>query len=342
MTTVSERATVHIRPYRDSDEPEILALLARALGPGPVGGRIPEFWRWKHLDSPFGRSFVLVAETEGRIAGVRPFMRWRFRSAERDFNVVRAVDTATDPAEQGKGIFSRLTLAALDGLRDDIDFVFNTPNGKSGPGYIKLGWQDVGAMPVRIRVSRPLRFARRLRQLDREIYDTPDLAVRAPRVDEVLGDPLERLLADSVDQEERRLRTPKTVDYLRWRYAAVPRLQYYAIHTEDSAGPTGLAIFRVRARGTLRETALAEMFVRPGDSRTARRLLKAVAAAARTDHVAVSFPRKSAPNSAAMRSRFVRAPGGIHFVVNHLDRDHMPDPASISSWALSLGDLEVF
>jgi GNAT superfamily N-acetyltransferase len=77
-------------------------------------------------------------------------------------NAVRAVDTATHPDWQGRGIFSRLTLGALDDLRDDgVDCVFNTPNDKSRPGYLKMGWQQVGKVPVSVRLTGP-RFDRQV------------------------------------------------------------------------------------------------------------------------------------------------------------------------------------
>ncbi len=38
--------------------------------------RTPELFAWKHIDNPFGRSIILVAEAEGTIAGLRAFMRW--------------------------------------------------------------------------------------------------------------------------------------------------------------------------------------------------------------------------------------------------------------------------
>ena len=82
---------------------------------------------------------MLVAEADGRIVGLRAFMRWEFAAGDRRFRAVRAVDTATHPDYQGQGIFSRLTLEALDALRDQADFVFNTPNEKSLPGLPEDG-----------------------------------------------------------------------------------------------------------------------------------------------------------------------------------------------------------
>jgi hypothetical protein len=83
---VTRAATaVSIRSYSDGDETGVLHLLNAALGVGPAGERSAGFFRWKHLNNPFGRSFMLVAEADDRIVGLRAFMRWEFVSAGRRF-----------------------------------------------------------------------------------------------------------------------------------------------------------------------------------------------------------------------------------------------------------------
>ncbi len=94
-----------VRHFRDEDEPQVLELLRAALGTGPIGGRTPELFAWKHRDGPFGPSLMLVAEQGERIVGFRAFMRWRFRAGDRTLAAVRAVDTATHPDHQRTGCF---------------------------------------------------------------------------------------------------------------------------------------------------------------------------------------------------------------------------------------------
>src|SRR4029079_3500391 len=101
--------------------------------------------RWKHVDNAFGRSPMWVACDGERIAGFRAFMRWEFEGAGEVKRAVRTVDTATHPDYQGQGIFTKLTLAGLEELAaEGVDFVFNTPNDKSRPGYLKMGWHVLG------------------------------------------------------------------------------------------------------------------------------------------------------------------------------------------------------
>jgi GNAT superfamily N-acetyltransferase len=330
------KPAVTIREFERPDETGVLELLGATLGGGPAGRRPPAFFRWKHYDNPFGHSLMLVAEADGRIIGLRAFMRWRFEAADRSVTAVRAVDTATHPEYQGMGVFSRLTRAALAALEGQADLVFNTPNSASRPGYLKLGWQDVGRVPVAIRVRRPARFATGLRRPSGRLPTPP--AVLAEPASRVLerGAELRQLLS-AAGQGAPRLHTPRGAEYLRWRYGAAPLLDYRAVVDQDAGRLRGLAIFRVRPRGALWESTISEVLVPAGEWRTARRLLRTVAQAAAVDHLTLR-----APAAIAASSGFAPAPGGIAFVVKPLQQGLRPDPTTLRAWALSLGDLEVF
>jgi GNAT superfamily N-acetyltransferase len=336
---------IDVVPYRDDDLEPVLDLLVASLGPGPGGRRTPGLFLWKHQKNPFGRSFMLVARADDRIVGLRAFMRWEFRSGDNRVTAVRAVDTATHPEYRGRGIFSRLTEEALRGLGPQVDLVFNTPNARSGPGYLKLGWRAVGKVPVSVRVRRPLRVARGARSLRRR-RRPPDVsrpAVVAEPAGEVLralGGSLDELLR-RVEKPGRRLHTPRTSSYLRWRYGGVPGLDYRAVGLRVGGHLRGLAIFRLRPRGGLWEASVAEVLVERGAVDAARALLRRVRRAVPVDHLTCSFPGRTAAARPAARGGFVRIPAGPTLMVNPL-RDIEPPPTVLSSWGLALGDLEVF
>jgi GNAT superfamily N-acetyltransferase len=337
------RSSLEVRPFTMQDEPEVLDLLRSALGDGPTGERSSRFFRWKHLENPFGSSLMLVAEEGGHILGLRAFMRWRFCAGSRMLDAVRAVDTATLPEAQGKGVFSRLTREAVGIMRSDVDLVFNTPNSKSLPGYLKMGWQVVGRFPVRIRVKRPIRFVSRMRSFSTASETMGD----APRVDarsvaEVLEDTpaVDSLLGETQDENGRFI-TDRSAEYLRWRYASGP-LDYRAITQDSGNDLRGLAVFRVRPRGRLWEATVTEMLVPGRDHTATRRLLRGVLDAADVDHVTCSFPATFVSSSVLTRSGFMRAPTGPTLVTNPLTDSIRPDPSELGSWALTLGDLEVF
>ena len=127
---------------------QIVELLKITLGESLTKKTI-EFWNWKHTENPFGKSKIILAFDGEMLVGVRAFMCWQFSNATETIKCVRAVDTAVHPSYQGKGIFSKLTIRSLDECKkDNISIVFNTPNKISKIGYLKLGWVDIGKLPL--------------------------------------------------------------------------------------------------------------------------------------------------------------------------------------------------
>lgn len=338
---------ITVRHYADADEPALMRLLTESMGGGPTGERSPEFFRWKHLQNPFGRSLMLVAESEGRLIGFRAFMRWKFEAGGRVISAARAVDTATHPDFQGRGIFTMLTLQAIDELRGETDLIYNTPNEKSLPGYLKMGWSKVGNMPVNIKVRRPLAVLRGLAGRGAHADSSSSVAreVNAMTADEGLAQEgvADLVRAASENQPaENRLHTKRDIDYLRWRYGSAPLLGYRMVVHEDRGRVAGIGIFRVRPRGNLVETTLSEVLYRPGDVDAVGKVISAVVAAAPVDHIACSFPSGTPEKSVSRRRLFLPAPGGMTFTVNPLNQEVGSRGLSLDSWGLTLGDLEVF
>lgn len=341
---LSTRTDLVVRSYRDADEPEVIELLRGSLGEGPVGRRTPEYFRWKHVENHFGRSYMIVAESGGRIIGFRALMRWRFRIGDRTLEAVRPVDTVTHPEERGRGVFSTLTRAALEALKGEVDLVFNTPNQNSLPGYLKMGWKVAGQIPVSVRVVRPARFlAGKLRRGRADAAPARRPPVSAPAAGDLLADGTRiAALLEGSEVPGPGYATPRSVEYLRWRYGSAPQLGYHGVLIEEDGEPVGAALFRLRAEGTLWGLSVGDVIVRPGDVQTARRLLAAARRSADVAYVAAAFPDGSTAARAHRGPTTIRAPHGMTFVVNPLRDGLEPDPLQLSSWALSTGDVEVF
>jgi GNAT superfamily N-acetyltransferase len=342
-------ADLSIRSATSADTDAILDLVRLSLGEGSIP-RERAYWEWKHVENPFGTSPVLVAESAGQIVGLRVFMRWKWETDGEIIDAVRAVDTATHPDWRGKGVFSRLTLALVERMRGEgVSFVFNTPNSQSRPGYLKMGWTGLGRIPLMIRPVRPARiFAHALAspRSARQEDDAQDAAVRLPlpgAADLVAQTELEALL--NVMPADGRLRTPKTMEYLTWRYARVPGFSYHA--TWDFRGDEGAALVcRMKMHGPLRELRVCELIAGPGaeSRRLLRKMLRHAVHEAGCDFVGVTAVPGSEERGALFLAGFVPVTrfGPIFTVrlLNPISRGM--DPLRLESWRPAIGDLELF
>lgn len=335
-----------IRPATASDTDGILDLLKLSLGEGSIP-RDERYWSWKHNDNPFGSSPALVAEAAGRLVGLRVFMRWTWEQQRKEVRSVRAVDTATHPDWQGKGIFTRLTLALVDRMKEEgVSFVFNTPNRFSRPGYLKMGWSSVGRTSLWVRPHRPLRLVRALLTRGEQIAadSSDETRVEGYSVDENLGRPeLERLLESR--QRDARLSTRISRSYLRWRYADIPGFTYRAAASWEE-GAEAMIIFRLRTRRGLTELRLCEILARPerGSISRATTLIRETIHSTRPDYTAAMAAPGTSERRALLAAGFLPAPRlGPVLTVRPLGG--VEDGAGLairSRWRVSIGDLELF
>jgi GNAT superfamily N-acetyltransferase len=338
-----------VRPLEEEDKPEILNLLRGSLGEGSIP-RDRDYWDWKHVASPFGSSPALVAVSGDRIIGLRVFMRWMWQSGDREIMAVRAVDTATHPDWQGRGIFTRLTQDLVERMRSEgVAFVFNTPNDQSRPGYLKMGWTRVGRISLWVRARHPLRVSRvALTQRGRASSPDPDpsdMKERFRSIHELLDEPVFRTILESDSSDDDRFRTRRSMDYLRWRYSSIPGFRYFASWRWEGEGGAAI-IFHLRQRGDARELRICEVFVGPrSDSiRLAAGLIRQATRNAKADYAAAMSAADTPERAVLWSAGFLPAPrtGPVFTVRCLVPLPLIPDPIRRSSWKLGIGDLEVF
>ncbi|MEM8705238.1 MAG: GNAT family N-acetyltransferase [Actinomycetota bacterium] len=306
---------VTVRPATDDDIGEILAVATRALGWNPTDPN-EAFFRWKHLDNPAGRSPMWVAESGGSIAGFRTMLRWRYRHGDSTLRAVRAVDTATDPDHQRKGVFRLLTEAAVGELTaDGVDFVFNTPNEKSRPGYLRMGWIDAGRLPAAFLPAGPASLVRLARA--RTAADKWSIPLS-------VGEPVDAV-AESLTTTADGVVTDRTVEHLTWRYGFEP-LHYRALQTDDA-----VAVIRLRRRGAAIEAVVADLSS-PSAAST-KRLYREIRRLGGVDYLlTLATPPYPAP-------RLPTIPGlGPHLTLREL----ASPPPAVARFRFSLGDIELF
>jgi N-acetylglutamate synthase-like GNAT family acetyltransferase len=210
-----------IRNATPEDIPAIVALLQLSLGESLIK-KSSRSWNYKHVDNPFGVSQVLLAFENDVLVGVRAFMKWQWNLGSQSWTAFRAVDTATHPNYQGKGIFKKLTLQALDEIQKEGEtFVFNTPNNNSRPGYLKMGWQIVDAIELAV--------------VPTLMYSMPYFFFKVKTENAISTAQLNQLcIGYNLDLSKKKiLFTPKSVAYLKWRYEVNPLQDYVIFSTND-------------------------------------------------------------------------------------------------------------
>lgn len=330
--------TASVRAFAADDEPRVLELLQAAFGEWPrdVAGVSPaEFFRWKHMASPFGPSISLVAELDHTVIGFVGMFTWRMRVGGRPVSTMRGTDLAVDPNVQRRGASMALITAAREYFPADVAFGWNNPNEYSRGGVLKSGRRKVNGVPRFVALGGS--WATTIGRTATNGSSTPEhIDVQAQTAAEVLGegDRVSQLLQRTSAPDDRYV-TTKDLDYLRWRYGQFD--EYRAFAAERDGRWACLVIFKVRRHGRYWVAQVCELLIEDGQRRAARGLLRQVRRAAAVDLVACAFSSRRE----AARLGFVDSLSGASLTANPLAKGIVPDPTVASSWALSLGDLEL-
>ncbi len=244
-------------------------------------------------------------------------MRWDLESPHGTVRCGRAVDTATHPDFQRRGVFRALTEHAIaEAGGAGIDLIFNTPNAKSGAGYLKMGWSSVGPVGVMARPGLGL-----IRMGDKAWPPANnDLTEESDRV------------AASLERSANRLATDRTPTYVEWRFGSHPTASYVHATVDD-----GVAIGRRNVRNGRRELVISEL-----GGLSASAAVRSLIRSQRPDYSVGWFSNGTPERAAAIRAGLMPIPRmtALTLVARPL-RDLDTDVAAPESWGLALGDLEL-
>lgn len=306
-----------------ADLPEMINLLKMSLGESLVP-KSEKYFLWKHEQNPFGKSYTCLARENDQLIGLRTFMRWKWQKGNEVLSAVRAVDTATHPAHQGKGIFRKLTMNAVEACKaEGVHLVFNSPNNQSRPGYLKMGWKEVGRMPLLLKPGSiiPAKYSDARAE---EIYS----AYNFEQVEPVL-----RGMQYPVSDDY--FHTPLSDSYILWRYKECPVARYGVISEADKFG----IIFRLKPAKGFIELRLCEIWTMDKQGETlARRALKKL-----THRVSPLFVSCAlSPLSKARLAFFGPFKKGPVTTIRQLCMEDLTTFEKFNQWRPSLGSMELF
>lgn len=233
---------MQIRKAISSDIPAIINLLKASLGESLIP-KSEALWNWKHVANPFGESPVLLAVDNEEVCGVRVFLRWEFIQGSKVIKACRAVDTAIHPNYQGLGLFKNLTISLIEELKvDDVGLIYNTPNAQSSPGYLKMGWEKWGKLPLKMHFNLTL-GKNKNHSLESDWSSIASL--------------IKKIESKNTDSEN--IQTNLVSGYINWRYKNCPLFPYHYI----SDGETYLLIYRIKEGKIGKELRIVDFFQLP-------------------------------------------------------------------------------
>lgn len=311
------------------DVPAIVELLKMSLGESLIP-KSASLWQWKHIQNPFGASPVLVAEDEEKIVGVRAFMNWTWVYKGEILNAVRAVDTATHPDYQGKGIFKKLTLQGVAKAKNaGIDFVFNTPNMSSKPGYLKMGWAEKGRVPLKLKIN-PFAYKRSLAPV-----------AKVQDWDQLIGF-LSKVKSPCYDTNK--VQTLINSDYVSWRYKNNPLFDYSFISDYHSY----VLFYRIKEHKFGHEMRVVDLFINESTfNQESRRGLQKVFRDTSSNSFLTSVSGRQyllgVNKYLNMGLLPILKKGPIVTLRNvNMNDEQFHELLNVNSWAYSLGDMELF
>lgn len=317
-----------VRQSTSADLPQIVALLKQSIGE-VLTPKTEAFFLWKHEKNPFGRSKVLLAIEDGRIVGLRAFMHWSWVSQKEHVTAVRAVDTATDPAFRGKGIFKKLTMQAVEECKaEGVGMIFNSPNPISMQGYLKMGWAQAGRLPLYVGFGSLLpRFYST--EIITGFYNTFSVATAIDKLDRNWS--LEPGLF---------LHTPIHYHYLSWRYRDCPVARYGAVIEPGKFG----FIFRLKKLKRFMELRICEVWTEPGSKsdEPAKAAFKDLLKKTRPALVSCSASPLFLSGKKQIAKFFGPVKKGPVITIRPLAINNLNNFEQFNHWQPSLGSMELF
>lgn len=264
-----------IRPYRDGDEAQLVALFASVFGRA-----IDEaHWRWKLAHATPQVPNVLLA-----MSGERPVFQYAgiptvFSLRGARAHAMVSVDTMTAPDFRRRGLLTRVATEAYQCWRAaGVDFVFGLPNEQWGSRAAALGWLPLFKLQ---RLARPLRpealLAHRLsmpwlRRLSFASTVWNGLVARKPARDPAVrtqlvtdaGEEFDRLWercsgdADFAVVRDRR--------WVQWRFLACPSRKFQVRLAMRGNTPAGYCAYSVTDSDGRRRATLAELVAPRSDA----------------------------------------------------------------------------
>lgn len=270
---------------------------------------------WKHIDNPAGPTvYAYAVDTKKNLVisliGVSP-RYFCFKGVR--YLCYEAVDASTRPEYGRMGLFSglfRICLAA--GGKKGGNYSYGFPNFNSMPGFLKVGYKDIGGMAMLLKPRKYLKFGWTVLTRPRSSFSSyvpiylEDKASEfekhyLPGIADIL--PVRR-------HPQNFLYGDRDVELLRWRFFRRPGFTYFPILVSG-----GYAIVNMGMRAGLREAKLIDVVIsndyQPGT--IFQELLRIIYDTLQPDILSTYISNDHQYYRLFAQNGFIRMPSRIHF-----------------------------
>lgn len=317
------------RDYRRGDERQILALYEA------VNNRrmAPEYWRWRYAENPFGKGIIKLAFADGKLIGHYAVTPMYVMVDGKPRRAVFSLHTMTHPDFQKRGICTVLAKEAYKKCQSEgFGFVYGFPNDNSYHWFThRLDWTGFGKMS----------------SLEKNLGAETKTA---PKTGNIYGIDRFDNRVNALWNEVKagyRVTVPRTEDYLNWRFARHPTVEYpkYII-TSGSAKLSGYIILKLYTEGDEEKGHIVDM-LSVDDEQTVRSLLNTAYdyfIAKGIETLSCWMPENCLCTRILKEEGFISKEFDVNFGVRIFDKADvsLSSVEQIDNWHLTMSDVDVF
>lgn len=211
-----------------------------------------DYWNWKFLDSPYGKSQATVAIREGKLIAIDNLWPWEFRIRGEIHKAMQPCDSVVHPEARGEGLLKKIRIYNLEMLETSKpSFLFNFPNNQSLPINISLGWNYLGKISWWVKILRPYNLIKSMILSDK----TQPLNLEGKyRLDiKTLDD-----IAYESESYDKFVNINRIPGFHEYRYSKHPIREYGMVYFDKGKNSTA-SIFTINQKGTSREMIIVDL-----------------------------------------------------------------------------------
>lgn len=277
-----------------------------------------EWFYWKFRDNPYGRSVLSCVKNGDHVIGCVAYGMHIVKYYEEEYNGALSFENFVHPEYQGKGIFGRLLKNAECELRrKGVQLLYNFPNSKSLPGFLKAGWEKIDVSETWMKVVKYRRLGKVILGLRCDFI---------PFGNDHQDDILELYQQNNLDD----FCFVVSLDYLRWRFFVYPNSRYLIINNSIY-----FAVVRIGKRGEVREAQV--LYVNIYDQRAYNPYLfiREVSGTSGCDIITVPLSKKNRYKKYLYPLGFFRVPNRTNVCYKVLDEDVDLDARNITLYGIN-------